>query len=106
MGKGRLAGPLADRSAQRWEIRPHCGHILPRPTLEHKGPSLDLQIGANCWLPTQLSFPCWNVFPSGLESATPVLSGLEISWLLGESKDVPGVHLLAGQEHPKGPSGN
>ena len=98
MGKGRLAGPLADRSAQRWGVRPHCGHVLPRP-------SLDLQIGANCWLPSSpflvglFSSLDWNQRPWSSV-------GWELTGFLEKVKMCLVVHLLAGQEHPKGPSGN
>lgn len=71
----------------RWEVSPTVAVSLPRPLFEHKGPSLDLHIGANCWLPTQLPPFLVGMFsPLDWNQPLPVLSGLEISWLLGESK--------------------
>lgn len=59
------------------------------------GPRVDTEVKA---IPPALGGAC-----CGLVFSVDLVGGLGVSRLLQESEGAPGVHLLAGQAHPKGP---
>lgn len=84
-------------------MRPPCGHVLlsqhlaqgqGHPTSSRLAPAVGY-----AGLPSSFL----GMVYSGSESAATVLGGLEVGWLLQESEGATGVHLSAGQAHPKGP---
>lgn len=99
-GGGGLRSPQAECDVSGPTVAVSCpAHT--RAQGQGRPASSRLEAAAGGYLALPSSFV--GMVYSGSEPAVPVLGRLCLGWLFQESEDVPGVHLLAGQAHPKGP---